>query len=92
MIIYAYTLVPETVALKLIKIIVPEYVYLNKPVELECRYVLENDEKLYRVQWYKDNEEFYRFDQKSNPRQFTYPIDEIKVDVSICIDILMLLK
>lgn len=69
-------------ALKLSKLIVPEYVYWNKPAELECRYVLENDEKLYRVQWYKDNDEFYRYNHKADPRQFTYPIDQINVDVS----------
>ena len=73
----------KVLALKLTKLIVPEYVHWNKPAELECRYVLENGEKLYRVQWYKDNDEFYRYDQKSEPRQFTYPIDQINVDVSI---------
>lgn len=66
--------------IKLTKLIVPEYVYVNKPVELECQYVLQNNEKLYTVQWYKDNDEFYRF-EKSGPRH-AYQIDDIKVDVS----------
>lgn len=72
----------ETNALRLIKVVVPEYIFLNKPASLECQYDLEND-KLYTVQWYKDNDEFYRFVPKYVPPHISYRIDDIKVDVSI---------
>ncbi|XKL69502.1 hypothetical protein PGB90_007271 [Kerria lacca] len=73
----------EINGLELKKIVVPEYVFWKEHAELECRYNLQKNEKLYRVQWYKDNDEFYRFDQKSVPRQFSYPnVDSIKVNLS----------
>lgn len=74
--------VTESGALRLIKVVVPEYIYLNKPASLECQYDLEND-KLYTVQWYKDNDEFYRYVPKYFPPHISYRIDDIKVDVSI---------
>lgn len=42
----------------------------------------EEEESLYSVKWYKDNEEFYRFVPKANPPQNSYKVDGIKVDVS----------
>lgn len=76
-----YTVFSEISGIRLTKLVVPEFVYWNRPAKLECQYDLQDDEKLYTVQWYKDNDEFYRF-EKSGPRQVTYPIDEIQVDVS----------
>ncbi|CAO1430079.1 unnamed protein product, partial [Diamesa hyperborea] len=40
----------------------------------------EEEESLYSVKWYKDNEEFYRFVPKANPPQNSYKVDGIKVD------------
>lgn len=44
-----------------------------------------SDETLYSVKWYKDNEEFYRFIPKANPRQQSYKVEGVRVDVSITI-------
>lgn len=43
----------------------------------------DEEEKLYSVKWYKDNEEFYRYVPKANPTQQSYKVDGIRVDVSI---------
>jgi hypothetical protein len=48
---------------------------------LQCQYELEND-RLYSVTWYKDDEEFYRYVPRANPMQHSYPLEGIKVDVS----------
>lgn len=41
-----------------------------------------DEEDLYSVKWYRDNEEFYRYVPKDNPPQHSYNVDGIKVDVS----------
>lgn len=43
----------------------------------------DEEETLYSVKWYKDNEEFYRYVPKSNPPQQSYRVEGIRVDVSI---------
>lgn len=43
----------------------------------------EEDEKLYSVKWYKDNEEFYRYVPRANPPQRIYSnVEGVRVDVS----------
>lgn len=42
-----------------------------------------DEEALYSVKWYRDNEEFYRFIPKDNPPQQSYAVEGIKVDVSV---------
>lgn len=42
-----------------------------------------DEETLYAVKWYKDNEEFYRYVPKANPPQHSYRVDGIRVEVSI---------
>lgn len=44
---------------------------------------IDEEEALYSVKWYKDNEEFYRYVPKAKPPQHSYRVDGIKVDVSI---------
>lgn len=41
----------------------------------------EKREAIYSVKWYKDNEEFYRFVPKATPKQHSYKVDGIKIDV-----------
>lgn len=41
-----------------------------------------NEEALYSVKWYRDNEEFYRYTPKESPPQQTYNVDGINVAVS----------
>lgn len=43
----------------------------------------DEEEKLYSVKWYKDNEEFYRYVPKANPPQQSYRVEGIRVDVSM---------
>lgn len=43
----------------------------------------DEEETLYAVKWYKDNEEFYRYIPKANPPQQSYRVEGIRVDVSI---------
>lgn len=46
----------------------------------------DEEETLYSVKWYKDNEEFYRYVPKANPPQQSYRVEGIRVDVSIRIN------
>lgn len=43
----------------------------------------DEEEILYSIKWYKDNEEFYRYIPKVNPPQQSYRVEGIRVDVSI---------
>lgn len=45
----------------------------------------EQEETLYSVKWYKDEEEFYRYVPRATPPQNSYNFDGIKVDVSVCV-------
>lgn len=51
----------------------------------------DEEETLYSVKWYKDNEEFYRYVPKANPQQQSYRVEGIRVDVSIPICFFLLL-
>ncbi|XP_031624952.1 uncharacterized protein LOC116341796 [Contarinia nasturtii] len=42
-----------------------------------------DEETLYSVKWYKDNEEFYRYVPKANPPQQSYRVDGVRVDPTI---------
>lgn len=43
----------------------------------------EQEETIYSVKWYKDDQEFYRYVPGKNPQKNSYKFDGIKVDVSI---------
>lgn len=61
---------------------VPPYRIRGQVAILECDYELDND-GLYSVKWYRDNEEFYRYMPKFDPPKHAYKLDGVKVDVSI---------
>lgn len=69
-------------SLKLIKFSVPQYKVRGESAILECKYELEN-EKLYALKWYKDNEEFYRYVPRSDSVKQSYNVEGVRVEVSI---------
>ncbi|XP_066996214.2 uncharacterized protein [Anabrus simplex] len=69
----------STSSLELQRVSVPQYKLRGEMALLECVYELEDD-SLYSVKWYKDDEEFYRFVPKANPPQNSYKLEGIKVD------------
>lgn len=68
--------------LRLHRIVVPTYKLRGENAVLECHYDLDED-SLYAVKWYKENEEFYRYVPKSHPPQYSYKVEGIKVIVRI---------
>ncbi|XP_049799213.1 uncharacterized protein LOC126234552 [Schistocerca nitens] len=65
--------------LKLLRLQVPQYKLRGDQALLQCLYDLEDD-ALYSVKWYKDDEEFYRYVPRSHPPQHSYKIDGVRVD------------
>ncbi|XP_065218701.1 cell adhesion molecule 2-like isoform X2 [Planococcus citri] len=68
----------EVCGLRLNRVVVPPYKLRGENAVLECHYDLDDD-SLYAVKWYKENEEFYRFVPKSHPPQHSYKVEGIKV-------------
>ncbi|XP_043282309.1 uncharacterized protein [Venturia canescens] len=66
-------------ALKIRRLIVPTFTYSSKKAHLECRYDLESD-TLYSVTWYKDNEEFYKYEPKARQNQISHPVEGVKLN------------
>jgi hypothetical protein len=73
--------VTGVLSLKLLRVVIPPYILHGEVALLQCQYELEND-RLYSVKWYKDNEEFYRFMPNATPRKHSYLLEGIRVDVS----------
>lgn len=70
--------------LRLRSLMVPESVKVGENVRLACLFDLENkDKEFVFVKWYKDGHEFYRFVPDRQPFNLYFPLDDIKVDVSI---------
>lgn len=65
---------------------VPQYRVRGEDAVLKCHYDLEND-SLYAVKWYKENEEFYRFVQRAHPQITSYRVEGIKIDVSPALEV-----
>ncbi|XP_033211762.1 uncharacterized protein LOC117169470 [Belonocnema kinseyi] len=71
----------EVGALKLLQISVPPYAVKSGNALLQCSYDLESD-TLYSVSWYKDNEAFYTYKPKSDPKQHSYVVEGVRVDLA----------
>lgn len=75
---------------------VPELVKLNDPFWLNCTHKHQQlgpqassaetdpERDIYSIKWYKDDEEFYRYLPKAEPRVSTYETNGIQLDVSYC--------
>ncbi|XP_058825795.1 uncharacterized protein LOC131685832 [Topomyia yanbarensis] len=84
--------ISESLALRLTTVRIPTYKFRGESALLECQYELSEqqlqtdqevateDERLYSIKWYKDNEEFYRYVPSANHPIKTYKIDGIRVD------------
>ena len=68
--------------MKLLRVDIPPYIMQGEVALLQCQYELQND-RLYSVTWYKDHEEFYRYVPSANPTKHSYPLEGIRVDVSL---------
>lgn len=65
-----------------VRVRVPPFRQRGEDAVLHCQYDLEPPE-LYSVQWYKDNEEFFRYKPRSDPQKNLFrDIVGVKVDVS----------
>ncbi|XP_055300436.1 uncharacterized protein LOC129567495 [Sitodiplosis mosellana] len=52
----------------------------------------DEEETLYAVKWYKDNEEFYRYVPKANPPQQSYRVDGVRVDHQSSNDVKVMIR
>jgi hypothetical protein len=67
---------------KITNVTVPSKAVVGEKVWLNCSYDLEND-PLYSIKWYKQEEEIYRFLPSSRPKASVFEMDGASVDVSI---------
>ena len=71
-----------SLGIRLDSISVPPYEVVGDEVTLKCDFELEDD-KLYSVTWYRDNDAFYQYVPSSRPRIVTFTQPGIQVDVRI---------
>ncbi|XP_023326817.1 uncharacterized protein LOC111700198 [Eurytemora carolleeae] len=62
---------------------VPKFTQVGESTSLKCDYDLEDD-KLYSIKWYKDNQEFYRYVPKDIPpsQRFQVPGSDVRLELS----------
>ncbi|KAK8775879.1 hypothetical protein V5799_030777 [Amblyomma americanum] len=68
-------------ALRMVEVNVPSWPTRGSTVKLECLYDLEND-PLYSVKWYKDQQEFFRFLPRDRPAKRVFKVKGLTVNVS----------
>ncbi|XP_052122550.1 uncharacterized protein LOC127749236 [Frankliniella occidentalis] len=68
--------------LRLLHVSVPPVLLRGETASLQCEYELGGD-RLYSVQWYKDDDEIYRFVPRAGMQKHSYLVDGVHVDVSI---------
>ena len=71
---------PNNVTLK-VDMSYPSWVRLGDPTWLNCSYDI-GSEGLYSIKWYKDGQEFYRWNPKSKPSSQVFMLNGVKVDLS----------
>lgn len=67
--------------IKLVNVRIANRTVLGSNTNLECAYDLEG-ENLYSVKWYKDGDEFFRYQPKSTPKIQVFEKQGIYIDVS----------
>ncbi|XP_035705574.1 uncharacterized protein LOC110846895 [Folsomia candida] len=68
-----------TVGIRLENVTVPSVAIIGQSVGLECQYRLEDD-KLYSLKWYKNDQEFFRYSPNSRPNIVTFQTHGVQVD------------
>jgi len=61
---------------------IPEFIQKGHRADLTCSYNLGGD-TLYSVKWYKGRHEFFRYMPTENPMIKTFPVKNMKINVSI---------
>ncbi|KAE8747796.1 hypothetical protein FOCC_FOCC005408 [Frankliniella occidentalis] len=67
--------------LRLLHVSVPPVLLRGETASLQCEYELGGD-RLYSVQWYKDDDEIYRFVPRAGMQKHSYLVDGVHVDQS----------
>ncbi|XP_066602928.1 uncharacterized protein [Prorops nasuta] len=71
---------PEIDALRMLDLVIPQYVVWRQNIRLECNFNLDG-EILYSVKWYKDGNEFYRYVPRDMPPVLVFPLPGVTVDI-----------
>ena len=69
--ILSFVTISGCLSISLDVVVIPELRNRGQNASLLCRYNLEEDEKLFSLKWYKDDEEFYRY----SPPADAEPVD-----------------
>lgn len=64
------------------RFVAPEAVKVGDDATLSCDYDLEGV-ALYSIRWYRYDVEFYRYLPKESPPTKVFPVEHVRVDVSI---------
>ena len=78
------------VGLGMVHVSIPNAIQSGRDAILTCDYELEDDD-LYTVKWYKGKREFFRYTPKEIPSIKLFKIPGIRVDVSICKKIIIII-
>ncbi|OXA46351.1 Contactin-4 [Folsomia candida] len=75
-------LINFALGLKLENVTVPKYGSLHGWVKLYCDFVMDADEPLLVLKWYKDGHEFFRYSPNIQPNILDFPTAGVHVNVS----------
>ncbi|KOX75622.1 hypothetical protein WN51_12811 [Melipona quadrifasciata] len=73
-------LVKETMALRMLELVVPQHVVRGQNIKLECNFNLDG-ETLYSVKWYKDGNEFYRYVPQDRPPVLVFQLPGVTANI-----------
>ena len=70
-------------SVEITEMIVPKLVKVGEDVELTCNYKVRGSNlKLYTVNWWRGNTQFFTYKDYKTPPMSAFPFDGIEVDVS----------
>ncbi|XP_046145056.1 uncharacterized protein LOC114880254 isoform X1 [Osmia bicornis bicornis] len=73
-------LAEDTEALRMLELVVPQYVVRGQNIRLECNFNLDG-EALYSVKWYKDGNEFYRYVPQDRPPVLVFQLPGVTANI-----------